>query len=279
MEETAFQNTVGIDKPLWEWMSERVPSDHLVSDGPGCPGVSDLSNYPSLAFDHDGRVERPELQNFALAMMGGGKASGAAHAHDFPWADLGEATVVDVGGGVGGFVLQRLPMYPNLKFVVQDRQENAERGEREVFPREAPNAVSSGRVQFMAHDFFTPNPVKHASVYWLRGILHDWSDEYCVAILKAIQCSMGADSRILICDPVMNTTFGDAEIRSAPSPLPANYGYHVRYCHNRDLGLMSTMNGIERTPAEFRALFEKAGLRLVKFWETRSMVGITEARL
>lgn len=81
MEETAFQNTVGIDKPLWEWMSERVPSDHLVSDGPGCPGVSDLSNYPSLAFDHDGRVERPELQNFALAMMGGGKASGAAHAH------------------------------------------------------------------------------------------------------------------------------------------------------------------------------------------------------
>jgi len=100
-----------------------------------------------------------------------------------------------------------------------------------------------------------------------------------VAILKAIKASMGPNSRILICDPVMNTTFGCSEIPAAPSPLPANYGYHVRYCHNRDMGLMATINGIERTPSEFKALFEQAGLRLVKFWETRSMVGITEAGL
>lgn len=105
---------------------------------------------------------------------------------------------------------------------------------------------------------------------------HDWSDDYCIAILKSIKGSMGPRSRILICDPVMNTTFGCPEIPAAPSPLPSNYGYHVRYCHNRDLGLMATMNGIERTPAELKELFEKAGLRLVKFWETRSMVGITE---
>lgn len=90
---------------------------------------------------------------------------------------------------------------------------------------------------------------------------------------------MGPQSRILICDPVMNTTFGCPEIPAAPSPLPANYGYHARYCHNRDIAMMTTINGTERTPAEFKALLEKAGLRLVKFWETRSMVGITEARL
>jgi hypothetical protein len=54
---------------------------------------------------------------------------------------------------------------------VQDRLENVERGEREVYPKEAPDAVPSGRVKFQAHDFFEPNPVKNADVYWLRGIM------------------------------------------------------------------------------------------------------------
>lgn len=37
-----------------------------------------------------------------------------------------------------------------------------------------------------------------ADVYWLRYILHDWSDEYCVRILSRIKESMGRKSRILI---------------------------------------------------------------------------------
>jgi hypothetical protein len=68
-------------------------------------------------------------------------------------------------------VLQLLPVYPKLKFVVQDRLENVKQGEEEIFPREAPDAIPSGQVQFMEHDFFKPNPVKGADVYWLRGIL------------------------------------------------------------------------------------------------------------
>ncbi|CAN9179538.1 unnamed protein product [Alternaria sp. RS040] len=279
VDETAFHRAMGTHKPLWEWMTEKLLPSQVVSDGPGYPGVPDLSACSDSRDAPGVIINRPELENFALAMVAGGKTSGAAHAFDFPWLELGEGIVVDVGGGVGGFPLQLLNVYPKLKFVVQDRPENVERGEHEVYPKEAPDAVSSGRVTFQAHDFFQPNPVKNADVYWLRGILHDWSDDYCVAILKAIKTAMGPKSRILICDPVMNTTFGCAEIPPAPSPLPANYGYHVRYCHTRDLALMATLNGIERTPTEFKALLESAGLRLRKFWEVRSMVGITEAGL
>ena len=72
---------------------------------------------------------------------------------------------------LGGFVLQLLPVYPRLKFVVQDRSENVKQGETEIFPCEAPDALASGKVTFMAHDFFHENPVKGADVYWLRGIL------------------------------------------------------------------------------------------------------------
>jgi hypothetical protein len=85
--------------------------------------------------------------------------------------------------GLGGFPLQLLNVYPKLKFVVQDRPENVERGEHEVYPKEAPDAVSSGRVNFQAHDFFEPNSVKNADVYWLRGIL--WVDLDVVPVFDA----------------------------------------------------------------------------------------------
>ncbi|KAL8940715.1 MAG: hypothetical protein Q9216_002665 [Gyalolechia sp. 2 TL-2023] len=280
--ETALQDSLGIEVPAWEWMAKKVPVDQIQGDRPGYPSVPDVSNC-NIVPDEEGLVLRPELNNFALAMVGGGKASGAAHAFDYPWGDLGEGLVVDVGGGVGGFVLQLLPIYPKLKFVVQDREENVQQGETEIFPREAPDAIPSGRVKFQVHDFFKENTVKGADVYWLRGILHDWSDSYCVQILTALKAAMSSRSRILICDPVMHTTCRNPphkpqedEIAAAPYPLPANYGYHVRYCHNRDLALMSTINGMERTPAHFRELVAKAGLRVKRLWSVRSMVGITE---
>jgi hypothetical protein len=90
---------------------------------------------------------------------------------------------------------------------------------------------------------------------------------------------MGPNSRILICDLVMNTVCGSAQMASAPSPLPANYGYFGRYGHHRDLGLMSIINGIERTPAEFQSLVERAGLKIIKIWECRSLNDIVEVGL
>lgn len=77
--ETAFHDAMATDKPLWEWMTERHPPDQVVSNGPGYPGVPDLSNWDRTV-DDDGCMGRPELDNFALAMVAGGKTSGAAHA-------------------------------------------------------------------------------------------------------------------------------------------------------------------------------------------------------
>jgi O-methyltransferase domain len=169
-----------------------------------------------------------------------------------------------------------------------------------IWPQEAPEALANGRVTFMEHDFFQPNPVKDAEVYWLRYVLyvtpyqtdflltqrltiacrHDWSDEYCIKILTGIRTSMSsAKSRVLICDQVMNTTLGSTELLSAPAPLPANYGYYTRYSHQRDLCMMGIINGIERTPMEFKDLVEKAGFKIEKIWECRSQVSIVELRL
>lgn len=74
----------------------------------------------------------------------------------------------------------------------------------------------------------------------------------------------------------MNTTTGCGELPAAPEPLPANWGYYTRYSHQRDLAMMSIINGIERKPAEFRDLVNRAGLRLRKIWDCRSQVGLVE---
>lgn len=108
---------------------------------------------------------------------------------------------------------------------------------------------------------------------------HDWSDDYCVRILSAIRESMGPQSRVLICDQVMNTTLGFPELKSAPTPLPANYGYHARFSHSRDITMMASINGIERTPEQFASIIEAAGLKLMKIWACRSQVSLIEAHL
>lgn len=74
----------------------------------------------------------------------------------------------------------------------------------------------------------------------------------------------------------MNTTLGCAELQPAPAPLPANFGYHTRYSHQRDLAMMSIINGIERKPSEFRDLAQTAGLKLTRIVECRSQVGLVE---
>ena len=79
--------------------------------------------------------------------------------------------MVDVGGGFGGFDVQLSHLYPELKFVVQDRGPVVHEAEKMVWVKEAPQALAEGRVSFVEHDFFEPNPVKGAEVYWLRYIM------------------------------------------------------------------------------------------------------------
>ncbi|KAF2637243.1 O-methyltransferase A [Massarina eburnea CBS 473.64] len=223
--QTAFQAAIGTRKPRWDWLEGKIKVKDLREGNCGTDGG--LSAYPGpfgseleKAVDDkadDELQNRPELPIFGLAMIGG----------DYPWESLGSALLVDVGGGVGGF-----------KTV--------------VWPKDNPDAIAQKRVKFCPHDFFQPNPVKNTDVYWLRYIMHDWSDDFCV----------------------MNTTLGSEELAVAPAPLPANWGYYTRYSHQRDLAIMALLNGIERTPRELRVIIEKSGLKMHKIWDCRSQVSL-----
>ena len=68
--------------------------------------------------------------------------------------------------------------------------------------KQAP-AEFSHRVKFMTHDFLTEQSVHGADVYFFRWILHNWSDKYCVKILRNLIPALKKGARIVINDGVL----------------------------------------------------------------------------
>ncbi|KZT74280.1 S-adenosyl-L-methionine-dependent methyltransferase [Daedalea quercina L-15889] len=252
--QAAFQEALGTDLTFWEWCEQDVRQP-------------------------DGTLQPNSLlKTFTSAMMATGKLVSSSIISDYPWAALGPAKVVDVGGGVGSMCMELAAKFPQLQFVVEDRKPVIEQG-RNVWASEMPQVVQDGRIILRVHDFFHEQPIKGAEVYFLRYILHDWSDDACVTILTRLRDAMTASSRILVADMVMNTTVGSSFLKTAPPPLPANYGSASIFKNMQDLAMLALFNGTERTPEQLSALAARAGLKVVKIWECRSLVSITEMRL
>ncbi|MCJ1395327.1 hypothetical protein MMC18_008211 [Xylographa bjoerkii] len=170
------------------------------------------------------------------------------------------AVLVDVGGGTGKMIKQIMQAHPELartpeKLVLEDMEETIQRARKA-------GVVPEG-VRMIAHDFFTEQPVKGAKAYYLRRVLHNWSDTKCIAILKPLAEAMSADSVLLVSDMVMPARCGEADLLAV----------------TMDLGMLK-LGGKERTEAGFTKILEPAGLELVKVW--RAPFGadaLVEARL
>ncbi|KAL2349851.1 O-methyltransferase [Cryomyces antarcticus] len=117
----------------------------------------------------------------------------------YPWAELGEATVVDVGGSHGFVCVALGRKFPSLRFVVQDLPTTVADGPSEIPPE------LSNRIEFQAHDFFTEQPIKDADVYFFRWIFHNWSDKYSVKILQSLIPALKPGARIVINDNITRT--------------------------------------------------------------------------
>ncbi|KAI1764122.1 putative O-methyltransferase [Hypoxylon sp. FL1150] len=275
-QDAAWPLAVGTDLSFFDWMGQQVPKSRAADKA--SPGAARGPYKPIVTSPGEELVPRDDTKLYNLYLAGNSKSLGSPHLYDFPWKDLGNGLIVDVGGGVGSFDLQLARLYPDLRFIVQD-QETATRQGVSIWEKEYPEALQAGRIQFIAHDFFKPNPVKGADVYWMRHVLHDWNDEDCVRILSNTAKAMGPDSRLLVADITLIETLGDPYIQAAPKPLLPNYGVHGHHGFSLDISMMALVNGKERTHAEFRELFERAGLKMVKAWECRSILGIIECRL
>lgn len=160
----------------------------------------------------------------------------------YDWASLDAATVVDVGGSSGAAALEIVRAFPSVRVVVQD------------LPEVINNACSSSktavhdRVTFEAHDFFGEQTLKGADVYFFRMILHDWSDKYCIRILRNLIPALKQGAKILINDFCL------------PDPGTISQ-YQERNARCHDLAMKAVFNAKERDLKDWTNLFLQADLR------------------
>lgn len=142
--------------------------------------------------------------------------------------------LVDVGGGFGQQAVafkSQLPSTSGL-IVVQDLVSTLT------------HAPPISGVEFQEHDFFTPQPIHGAKFYYLRHILHDWTDEDSIRILRNLIPALSPESRIVIDEVVLPDT---------------NVPWQ---CAFMDLTLSASLGGCERSQEEWESLLGRAGLQI-----------------
>jgi hypothetical protein len=188
------------------------------------------------------RPEETEL--FDRAMQGGAERRSESFA-ELPWD--GE-TVVDVGGGNGALLIELLRRNESLRGIVFDLPEVAREAESRVAA-----AGLADRIEVAAGSMFDEVPI--GDVYVLGVVLHDWDDDHAAKILAQVRAAAPAHARVLIVDAV---------IPSGNDPHSAKW---------LDLLMLVLNRGRERTEDEWRALLERAGLRIERIED-----GLVEAR-
>ncbi|KAK7964054.1 hypothetical protein PG996_008256 [Apiospora saccharicola] len=139
-----------------------------------------------------------------------------------------------------------------------------------LFVEDLPEVVSTHaqeqldpRIQRIAYDFFTPQPIIGSRVYFLHAVPHDWPDADCLRIFANIRTAMRPGySKLLIYEVVLPA-------RGATSLMTT-----------LDLELMNCVSGLERTEAHWARLLGEAGLKIVEiFRHPRAVESVIETEL
>ena len=134
----------------------------------------------------------------------------------FPWDEIRNGgTVVDVGGSQGHVSAFLAGKHPHLRFIVQDLPEVVSESQ---LTYQIPDTVRD-RVSLMASDFFEPQKVSDADVFLIRHIFHNWSDSYCLKILRNLIPGLKPGAKIVINDQLL----------PEPNALPLTQERFIRY--------------------------------------------------
>jgi len=159
-------------------------------------------------------------------------------------------TLMDVGGSYGALLAEILKAHPQLTGQVFDLS-TLKDASSAYLERQG----VAGRAGFTGGSFFEAIP-SGADAYMLKSIIHDWDDDEAVRILGNCAAAAGAEGRVLVMDRLAPELAGEdpADVTTIRS----------------DLMMLTANGGLERTLAEFEALYAAAGLRLESVTRTAS---------
>lgn len=158
--------------------------------------------------------------------------------------------VVDVGGGNGVLLAELLTARPHLRGTLLDLPDAC----RQARSRLADAGVAE-RAEVVEGSFFDGVPAG-GDVYVLARVLHNWTDERAVDILHRVRAAMTPGARLIVLEELLPE---QPTGRSAAGLV--------------DLLMLVTLEGRDRTAAEYRHLLASAG-----FTVTDVRDGVLEAR-
>lgn len=169
--------------------------------------------------------------------------------------DLDRKLINKVGGSNGFVAIALAEAFSNLKCIVQDLP-------TVVKDMKAP-ANLSGRIEFLAHDFFEPQPVKNADVYFFRWILHNWPDKYAVRILQSLIPALKVGAKIIVYDEVLPPHGVLPEEMDLALAFVISFPLVPKTDRRRqlDINMMTLQNAKLRSAEEWKQLFEQADSR------------------
>ena len=230
---------------LWRMLGEFPYS--LQTGKPAHEKTQDKHLFEWLA-DHP-----EEASLFSETMVGFHGAEPAAVAAAYDFSRFG--TVVDVGGATGHLLTTILGRYEGPRGVLFDLPH---------VERDAGDLIASRglarRISVTTGSFFDSVP-PGGDAYLLSHVIHDWSEEQCIKILANCRKAMKRDGKVLIIEMA----------------LPPGDTMHPGKI--LDMVMLVGPGGQERTEEEYRALLDKAGLRLTRVVPTQSAVSVVEAVL
>ena len=193
----------------------------------------------------EGRIFDDAMANFSSVVN-----KEIVAAYDF----ASSAVVVDVGGGDGSLSAAILNTHPRLRGVLIDLPHVVDGAQRRLHAEGL-----AGRCEVVAGDFLESLP--SGDTYVLKWIVHDWDDAQSTAILRNCRSAMVKGGRVLVIDAI----------------IPPGNG--PSFSKFMDLNMLVMTGGRERNEAEYRALFDKAGLQLAKIYPTHTEMRVIEAVL
>lgn len=163
-------------------------------------------------------------------------------------------TIVDVGGGHGRLLAAILAATPGAHGVLYDLPQVVAGAETLLREHKV-----TDRVCIASGSFFDGVP-PGGDAYVLKNIIHDWSDDKAVQILRRVRAAAGPAAVALLIEFVLPDHHRD---------YPGNVV---------DLEMLVQATGRERTTTEYRYLLKQAGFEMTRVVPTAGPFGLVEAK-
>jgi ubiquinone/menaquinone biosynthesis C-methylase UbiE len=192
--------------------------------------------------------ENARIFNNAMSGMTA-QAEAALHA---AYKFEGINTIMDVGGGHGGFITSILERNPAMRGILFDSPQ--------VIEGARPKLAAAGmtdRCQIVGGNFFELVP-EGADAIAMKWIIHDWNDEQSITIMKNCARALPDNGKLILVEAVVPP------------------GDEMHFAKFIDLNMLVMTGGKERTEEEFRQLYESAGFKLTRIVATESPFSVIE---